>query len=393
MSHLRPTVRPRPRPPTGGGRRAQHGVGDPDRPRAVGEGRQAVDGVASNQRRWRGRCRRRRRRSSPGSPAGGRAGRGVRGGRRVEVRRIRWRSARMPPRRPSHRVSGCSWSKASVASVPVTSKPELVLVAGRDLADHHRAADTRRRCGTGRGDVLGGDGAPTAGAPPLDSKAWAWASRARRSWHRGDQLGAHRRQPVAGHELDEVAPVGADVGEGPRPPGQRRVDSPVVVVLGGQPVLQVGAVDEAERAGIGRDAGPGLAHHRVEAVDERHRRHDARRRRPRRTARRPPHRRGRAASRTRRACPPRARRGPAARGGGWACRCAPRRCPATTTSSSASTKPRSAPSRSTASLRGGGCRGGHADDEPAPARRAASAWTLPMKPAPTTPTRSVRSGS
>ena len=102
------------------------------------------------------------------------------------------------------------------------------------------------------------------------------------------------------------------------------VDAPVVVVGAEQPVLQVGAVDAEHASGRAvAEAGPRLAHHRVEPVDERHRR-DVRVRPPRPSARRrrpwSP-----AASRRRRACLRRARRWPARRAGRWACRRARRR--------------------------------------------------------------------
>ena len=86
----------------------------------------------------------------------------------------------------------------------------------------------------------------------------------------GRGLGAERGDPVAGDELDEVAPVRADVGEGARRAAEVGVDPPVVVVGRGEPVLQVAAVDQADRAErAGADAGARLADDRVEAVDER----------------------------------------------------------------------------------------------------------------------------
>ena len=62
------------------------------------------------------------------------------------------------------------------------------------------------------------------------------------------ELRAHGGEPVAGHELDQIAPVRADVGEGTGWPSEGRVDAPIVVLLRRQPVLQIGAVDEPQRA-------------------------------------------------------------------------------------------------------------------------------------------------
>ncbi len=82
---------------------------------------------------------------------------------------------------------------------------------------------------------------------------------------------------MAGDELQQVAPVHADVGEGAGRSAQGGVDAPVVVLRAGQPVLQVGAVQQPHRAGraVG-DPGPGLPHRGVEAVDERDGGHHAR---------------------------------------------------------------------------------------------------------------------
>ena len=143
----------------------------------------------------------------------------------------------------------------------------------------------------------------------------------------GDRgAGGQGADPLSGHELDQVAPVGPDVGEGARGAAQSGVDAPVVVVGAEQPVLQVAAVDQSEvpRA-VGANPGPGLADGRVVAVDEGDGGRPRRRRSPPRSVPPPRRRRGRSASRRRCACPLRARPGPAARGDGSACRCGPRR--------------------------------------------------------------------
>ena len=108
--------------------------------------------------------------------------------------------------------------------------------------------------------------------PPLPRANAAVCSACRRSGHRGERAGAEAGDPLARDELGEVAPVRADVGEGARGAAERRVDAPVVVLGVGQPVLQVGAVHEPDRAGgAGADAVARLADRGVVAVDERHR--------------------------------------------------------------------------------------------------------------------------
>ena len=142
----------------------------------------------------------------------------------------------------------------------------------------------------------------------------------------GRGLRAHRRDPLAGDELDEVAPVRADVGERARRAALRRVDPPVVVVGRGEPVLQVAAVDEADRRRSRpprRAPGPRRPSRCSGRRTARSRRAPTPRAagdsaRPRRPS-------SRAASRRRRACRPRARPRPAGRAGGWACRCGRRR--------------------------------------------------------------------
>jgi hypothetical protein len=78
---------------------------------------------------------------------------------------------------------------------------------------------------------------------------------------------------MPGDELGEVAPVRADVGERARRAAEVRVHPPVVVLRPGQPVLQVAAVHEADRAGApAAHTLARLAHHRVVAVHEGHER-------------------------------------------------------------------------------------------------------------------------
>ncbi len=117
-------------------------------------------------------------------------------------------------------------------------------------------------------------GVPPRPVPEL--KAWTWPpldAAFRDSRH---ELRAHGGEPVAGHEFDQVAPVRADVGEGTGWPSEGRVDAPIVVLLRRQPVLQIGAVDEPQRAETGCYPRADLANQRVEAVHEGHRGDDAR---------------------------------------------------------------------------------------------------------------------
>ena len=146
---------------------------------------------------------------------------------------------------------------------------QVVLAAGRDLADDQRPLGAGRRAEQ-RGDrVLGGDG---PAFPVLRAGGGEGLRvRVRRALgEHGGGLGAERDDPVAGDELDEVAPVRADVRERPRGAAEVGVDAPVVVVGRGEPVLQVAPVDQpdgTERPGA--DAGARLADDGMEAVDER----------------------------------------------------------------------------------------------------------------------------
>ena len=214
-------------------------------------------------------------------------------------------------------------------------------------------------------------------------------------WHalgdRGHGFGAHGGEPVAAHELDEVAPVGPDVGERTRLPAEVGIDPPVVVVLGGEPVLQVVAVQQADRPdGPGGHTGAGLA-----PAGRSGRRRAPSPRRPAASAaavrrRAVGARRRRAASRRPRACRPPGPPGQSRRAGGWGCRRGRRRRRGWRGSPRPSAK---------ASLRaqGGGPRPGPVSGveaatptRRAPARRTARAWTSPMNPVPAMAARSGR---
>ena len=158
---------------------------------------------------------------------------------------------------------------------PGDLEPEMVLAPGGDLGDDDGSDDAALKLEHQRGDVLGLDvadrrGGPVAGAVervPAGGGALGMRDR-----------GARREanDALAGDELDEIAPVGADVGEGPGGAAQSGVDPPVVVVRREQPVLQVPAVHERDGAGgpVG-DPGARLPHRRVVPIDERHRQHAA----------------------------------------------------------------------------------------------------------------------
>ena len=217
----------------------------------------------------------------------------------------------------------------------------------------------------------------------------AWLSPALTLGYRGHGLGADRRQPVTGHELDQVAPVRADVGERPGRPTPFGIDAPVVVVLGGEPVLEVATVDQANGTDGARGDAPCLAHQRIEPVGERDDGHD------------PggvggPDQFGRLVAVDGQGlladhvlAGGQGRLGER-RAGCWACRCGRRR-----------RRPRSPAIRRRKALGRprvpGLPRALEADEAAtptnrAPARRAAWAWTTPMKPVPATATRGAVGG-
>ena len=90
------------------------------------------------------------------------------------------------------------------------------------------------------------------------------------------QLGTDPGDAMAGHELDQVTPVDADVAESPRLAAEGRVDPPVRVVGTGRTSPEVAAVDDPHIASRrGEDASPGFADRAVEAVREGDRVHHA----------------------------------------------------------------------------------------------------------------------
>ena len=230
-----------------GGGRAQYGLGDERRPHAVCEGRESVDLVDGA--------------GFDGAIAVGHecveavlvalrvTGWNLRigSGRRIQVGRIPW-----------HELRGSSsphpeglWlllveGHGRLGAGDLEEQP--VLAPGGDLADDDGSRHSGDRSEHDDGDVLRRDraersAAPDAGAEGVDVATAGAAFRERRH-----ELRAHGGEPVTGHELDQIAPVRADVGEGTGWPSEGRVDTPIVILLRRQPVLQIGAVDEPQRA-------------------------------------------------------------------------------------------------------------------------------------------------
>ena len=248
----------------GGG---QHRLDDLRGAQAVGEQRHAVRRAPRRARR-RGR-RRRTGRSSRRSPAGGPAGRNEsraasglipamsRGTSVDAVAAARSTASRAPPGRRSR--PRCA---------PSTSSQRRFLRPGEIwlMTVLPIAPPSVSNCTTAASSVSTARFSP----PPLPRANAARVLGVEALGHRGERAGAEAGDPLAGDELGEVAPVRADVGERARGAAERRVDAPVVVLGVGQPVLQVGAVDEPDRAGgAGAHAVAGLADRRVVAVDER----------------------------------------------------------------------------------------------------------------------------
>ncbi|CDN42872.1 hypothetical protein BN871_BZ_00050 [Paenibacillus sp. P22] len=90
------------------------------------------------------------------------------------------------------------------------------------------------------------------------------------------QIREDGRDPLACHILYRIAPVRADVRDCPRPSADRLVEPPIIVGIEQQPVLQVAAVHEMDRAKLALLYHLGqLLHHRVLPVVEIDAVHDA----------------------------------------------------------------------------------------------------------------------
>ena len=157
----------------------------------------------------------------------------------------------LPSRPPHQSSSGCSWSKASASSAPSISIQSRFLRPGRDLADDDRRRARRASVSnwTTAASSVVDRRALAAGRPPARTRAPVprWPLR-----HGGEHARGEPRDAMAGDELGEVAPVRADVGERARRAAELLVHAPVGVVGAQEPVLEVGAVDEADRAGLAR---------------------------------------------------------------------------------------------------------------------------------------------
>ena len=247
-------------------------VGDQRGAQAVGERRHPF-GSASRSGRPR-RSRPRTRRSSPRSPGGGRRG-GTRSARPAgeSVAGSRRTIAQLPRDARTRALRGCSWSKASASLGAVELDPEPVLAARRDLADDDRAD----RAGVGLelddGGVLGGDRcAPSPPSPPasnarrpvaLTRSGTAVSSRAERRtmrWPDTNSARSHQCEPMSANARDGAAQLAR-----PRASCRRRG-------AGASPAGRCRGAGAARRSRPLRDALARLAHRRVVAVDERHRR-------------------------------------------------------------------------------------------------------------------------
>jgi len=150
-------------------------------------------------------------------------------------------------------------------------EPEVVFVPGADLAHRHAAPPAAFEAQQHAGQVLAPHGVVLGGEAVTAGKRLT-----RRSWllphrHNRRQVGEHRFDAPPKHVLDQVYPVRADVAEGKAGAAVFGLEPPGEVRWLQQPVLQVGAVDEMDRAQVTRgDHRPRLLHHRVAAVVEHH---------------------------------------------------------------------------------------------------------------------------
>ncbi len=151
---------------------------------------------------------------------------------------------------------------------PVELDPEPVLASGGDLADDDRPDRPRVGLELDEGGVFGRHPAQLAAARCCFERVTGLADSL---WHGGQQPRSDALDAMAGNELGEVAPVRADVCERARRTAELLVHAPVGVPGAQEPVLQVRAVQQAQRTGLpARDALARLTHRRVVAVDERH---------------------------------------------------------------------------------------------------------------------------
>ena len=196
-------------------------------------------------------------------------------GRQLDSRRCSaepWLGSRtsiwVPASAPIQSCSGSSWSKTALRCMPSIStqsrflRPALSWVITAEPA-MSLAVRNKINAESSVSTSISGASLSTA----LMRRRGRGRALLDRDRGGGDQLG----DLVAGHPLDQVAPVRADVTERPGGPPCLGIDPPAGRAGVEQPVLQVAAVDQVDRAELlALHAGPHLPHHRVEPVGERH---------------------------------------------------------------------------------------------------------------------------
>src|SRR5262245_59376235 len=171
---------------------------------------------------------------------------------------------------PTQRNSGCSWSKLRVASAPAISNCSRFLRPGDTwLTTTDPATPWRVRNNTTmRSSVVTAWRVPSVRGRACPSKAWLSPAltRSGTAVTASAATAAGRSPGTQSARAAQWAAMSAKARQRPTPFG---IDAPVVVVLGGEPVLQVATVDQADGAdGTRGDARPRLAHQRIEAVCE-----------------------------------------------------------------------------------------------------------------------------
>ena len=218
---------------------------------------------------------------------------------------------------PIHSSFCCSWRQRTDAAAPFSSNQRSFLWPAQTWPTETQPLAAALEPQQDAGQVLAADGVVLGGDAAIAGKRLARRSRLLPHRHDRRQVGEHRFDAPPEHVLDQVHPVRADVAEGEARAALLGLEAPREVGRLQQPVLQIGAVDEMDRAELAaRDHLPRLLHHRVAAVVEHHGVDDAG------SARRLPHAAlpptsSPAASRTGRACPPPARPGRRGRAARW----------------------------------------------------------------------------
>ena len=155
----------------------------------------------------------------------------VGGGRRVEVRRVTRATVSRWSARPTHSESGCSWSKRERRVGGGDLEAQLVLVAGRDLADRPPSRSTPRAVRNMHdGDVLGVDRARAARRARPATRRHGSPRRGPRARARAVTSSAHsaaRRSPVTNSTRShQCEPMSANARDAPaRAPSTRQLSS------------------------------------------------------------------------------------------------------------------------------------------------------------------------